>query len=311
MLEVSSPKCLICGDTSNFLVSKDKFNHNICENPECLFIFVSDPPKDFNVVYSINSDVISLQSFREELSSKFDTNKNIIYAKKIIMSNKISSLLDIGSGNGNFLLAIKSLTGIKSLVGVEPNTQKVLHSRKLGLDVRNSFFSKSIFLNEKFDLINIADVLEHVTDPRTMVRDAINLLNKDGFLLIRTPNLSSPWSRITYVVSRALDLPWSSLTPPEHISNFSNNNLTLFLRNESLEIVSKYYEPPNLIYELGQLHLVKNFRSNKTFRNLIRLFIGFTTYSLIFSFVKMMQPLLKENFSQTVLVKTLTLNTSR
>jgi SAM-dependent methyltransferase len=310
MLESPSPKCLVCYDKSNFLISKDKFDHNICKNPECLFIFVSNPPKNLNIVYKKEPDIIFLETSNEATSPDFDTNKNIIYAKKIITSNKISSLLDIGSRNGNFLLAIRNLTNIKSVVGVEPNTQAALHSKNLGIDVRNHFFSKDIFINEKFDLINIADVLEHVTDPRTMIKDAVSLLNNDGYLLIRTPNLSSQWSKITYKVSRMLDLPWSSLTPPEHISNFSNNNLTLFLRSESLEIVSKYYEPPNLIYELGQLHLVKKFRSNKSFRNLIKLFIGFYSYSLIFLFLKIVQPLLKENFSQTVLVRPLAPNVS-
>ena len=311
MSEASSQKCLVCNDTSNFLVSKDNYNHNICKNFKCSFIFVSNPPKDLYQVYHNDSGGISLETFKEAPSSKFVTNKNIIYAKKIIMNNKISKLLDIGSRNGNFLLAIKSLTKIKSVVGVEPNTQAALHIKSLGLDIRNSFFSKDIFINEKFDLINIADVFEHVTDPRTMIRDAKSLLNREGFLLIRTPNLSSLWSRITYKVSRALDLPWSSLTPPEHLSNFSNNNLALFLKSESLEIVSKYYEPPNLIYELGQLHLVKKFRSDKTIKNLRTLFIGFLSYSLIFLFLKIIQPLLRENFSQTVLVKMSIQNTSR
>ena len=311
MLKVPSHKCLVCYDLSNFLVKKDNFNHSICRNPECLFIFVSNPPKDLSGVYSKDSDVIFLDYSKEVPSLKFDINKNITYAKKIVIRNKISSVVDIGSRNGNFLLAIKNLTKIESVVGIEPNTQAALHSKNLGLDVRNNFFSKDVFKNERFDLINIADVLEHVTNPRTMIRDAVSLLNKDGFLLIRTPNLSSQWSRITYTVSKALNLPWSSLTPPEHISNFSNKNLTLFLRSESLEIVSKYYEPPNLIYELGQLHLLKKFRYDKTFRNLVKLFIGFFSYSLIFLFIKIIQPLLKENFSQTVLVKSLTPNRSR
>jgi SAM-dependent methyltransferase len=311
MLEASSPKCLVCNHTSNFLVSKDNYNHNICENSECLFIFVSNPPKDLHLVYHKDSGGIYLETFKEVPSSKFVKNKNIIYAKKIIMSNKMSKLLDIGSRNGNFLLAIKGLTKIKLVVGVEPNTQAALHSKSLGLDIRNNFFSKDIFVNEKFDLINIADVLEHVTDPRTMIRDAKSLLSSEGFLLIRTPNLSSQWSRITYKVSRALNLPWSSLTPPEHLSNFSNKNLSLFLRSESLEIVSKYYEAPHLIYELGQLHLVKKFRSDKTIRNLRTLFIGFLSYSLIFLFLKIIQPLLRENFSQTVLVKMSMQNTPR
>ena len=310
MLEGSSPKCLVCYDESTFLISKDKFDHNICKNSECLFIFVSNPPKNLNVVYKKEPDNIFVETSDEATSPKFDTNKNIMYAKKIITSNKILSLLDIGSRNGNFLLAIRDLTNVKSVVGVEPNTQAALQSKKLGIDVRNDFFSKDIFINEKFDLINIADVLEHVTDPRTMIMDAVSLLNTNGYLLIRTPNLSSQWSQITYKVSSVLGLPWSSLTPPEHISNFSNNNLILFLRSESLEIVSKYYEPPNLIYELGQLHLAKRFRSNKSFRNLIKLFIGFSSYSLIFLFLKIVQPLLKENFSQTVLVRPLAPNVS-
>ncbi len=147
MLEGSSPKCLVCYNESTFLISKDNFDHNICKNSECLFIFVSNPPKNLNAVYKKELDTIFVETSNEATSPKFDTNKNIMYAKKIIASNKISSLLDIGSRNGNFLLAITNLTNIKSVVGVEPNTQATLHSKKLGLDVRNHFFSKNIFIN--------------------------------------------------------------------------------------------------------------------------------------------------------------------
>jgi hypothetical protein len=143
-----------------------------------------------------------------------------------------------------------------------------------------------------------------------MVKDAISLLNIGGYLLIRTPNLSSQWSQITYKVSKALRLPWSSLTPPEHLSNFSSKNLNLFLKSESLEIVARYYEPPNLVYELGQLHLFRDFKSNKTLKNLTKLLIGFSSYSFIYLLLKMIQSFLKENFSQTVLARTLVKSTS-
>jgi 2-polyprenyl-3-methyl-5-hydroxy-6-metoxy-1,4-benzoquinol methylase len=297
------PNCMICGSKSKFLVLKDGFKHNICMNDNCLFIFVVPVPSNLDKVYSSYPNVCMDDLPIRQFYAGIKINKNISFSINLINSFKIESVLDIGSRNGNFLLAMKKIGRVNSAIGIEPNTSAWQYCKGLGLDVRHGFFSKEIVSNQKFDLINIADVIEHVTNPRLFIREATQLLNQNGLILIRTPNLSSYWSKITYKLSIVLRLPWSSLTPPEHIYNFSKNNLTNFLESESLEIQSIYFEPPNLLYELGQLHLIKQYRKERSLRRAFKFLVGFSAYTLVFVFLKLLQPILKENFSQTILVK--------
>jgi len=284
-------------------MSKDGYDHNICVNSNCKFIFVTPTPNNLREVYK-NDLGISLDGFGSPfVRKKIELTKNVRFALSLIDLFKIRSVLDVGSRNGNFLLAMSNIGKVNLAIGIEPNTQAWQYCKRLGLDVRHGFFSKEIVDLKKFDLINMADVIEHVSDPRQMLREANELLNQNGFLLIRTPNLSSLWSKITLVISSALKLPWSSLTPPEHISNFSRANLVKFLESESFEIQSVYFEPPNLFYELGQLHLFKRLKIDKNISSFTKFIVGFSMYTLIFAFLKLVQPILRENFSQTFLVK--------
>lgn len=297
------PNCLICSSKSKFLVLKDGFKHNICINDNCLFIFVVPVPDNLDKVYSTHPNIRTEDINLRQLDVGIKKNKNISFSLNLINSSRISSVLDIGSRNGNFLLAIKKSGRVLSAIGIEPNSSAWQYCRSLGLDVRHGFFSKEIVGNQKFDLINMADVIEHVTNPRIFIKQATQLLNQNGLILIRTPNLSSYWSKITYMLSRILRIPWSSLTPPEHIYNFSNDNLINFLESELLEVQSIYFEPPDLLYELGQLHLIKEFRKERSLVSAFKLLAGFSSYTIVFVFLKLLQPALKQNFSQTVLVK--------
>lgn len=291
--------CILCQYTAVFFMEKDNYQHYRCENKECKFIFVYPPPVDLDQVY--NRDISRLNQIKMHDDSKIKLTRNIKYIKKLVKQEKVQKLLDVGSSEGKLLLALQNFNMVA--MGVEANISAANNCRKLGLQVEDGFFTKEKFAGQKFQLINFADVIEHVAEPKLMLQDALSILELDGLIVIRTPNLDSLWSKLTLIISNISSIPWSSLTPPKHLSNFSHKNLKDFLRLDELRLENTFFEPPTLFYELGQLHLLRDFRQTKSFRNLGRLFLGYAWYTFTFILLKAISPITHKNFSQTVTVR--------
>ena len=98
-------------------------------------------------------------------------------------------VLDIGCGEGLLSEAIKEKFPKAIIWGVEiePNASQEAEKR---LDhVLNASFSKELFKEERFDLILMADVIEHVENPETFLLDAKELLSQGGVLVASVPNI--------------------------------------------------------------------------------------------------------------------------
>jgi SAM-dependent methyltransferase len=139
--------------------------------------------------------------------------------KKFSISQK---LLDIGCGNGDFLYSAKT-TG-REVTGVEIDTEAASIARAKGLDVRTGDISVLDSDKESFDIITLGHVIEHVHDPLSLLRKCYQLLKKNGYIWIDTPNIDSEGHRI-------YGLNWKDLDPPRHIILFSYESLRMALRN--------------------------------------------------------------------------------
>jgi len=105
-----------------------------------------------------------------------------------------SRLLDVGAASGIFLnLARKA--GFQ-VTGIEPSAALVADAEKLfGLKLFCGTVEQFI-ANEKFAVITVLDVLEHVTDPGDFLTVLSRVLAPGGMLVIVTPDISSLAARI-------------------------------------------------------------------------------------------------------------------
>ena len=88
------------------------------------------------------------------------------------MNNKLT-VLDIGCGNGNFLIALKKMK-FKKLFGFDADS-KILNeikdkNIKTFVSNFNNFFLNKTISNLKFDYIFLHDVLEHSYDPSKLLK---------------------------------------------------------------------------------------------------------------------------------------------
>ena len=98
-----------------------------------------------------------------------------------------AGILDIGSGMGHFLARFKQ-AGLHNLIGIEPSPAAVELARNIhGVEIRNTTVDAFV-TDERFQLISLCGVLEHIADLRSSLAKIADLLTDDGFLFIAVPD---------------------------------------------------------------------------------------------------------------------------
>lgn len=110
-----------------------------------------------------------------------------------------STVLDYGSGRGHGLVAIRERLGSDRIVSVDTHAP-YLEAQRLALAAGESatpyeFLNLSKpplpFANETFDAIFFMHVIEHIDNPEQLLGEMHRVLQKDGTLLMATPNLKN------------------------------------------------------------------------------------------------------------------------
>ena len=96
-----------------------------------------------------------------------------------------SKILDVGCGFGS--VSGELIRRGHTVYGMEVNTEAVAELHKLGFKVLEQDITKPFNLNEKFDVILILDVLEHVFDPTAILHECRKVLAEGGSIIISVP----------------------------------------------------------------------------------------------------------------------------
>jgi 2-polyprenyl-3-methyl-5-hydroxy-6-metoxy-1,4-benzoquinol methylase len=131
-------------------------------------------------------------------------------------------LLEIGCGHGNFLREARDAGyGVQ---GLDYSAHAAATAnRNLGCEaVRVGTSPDGQFEAGSFDVCLLADVIEHVRDPRRFLADLVPLLDRDGVVYLATPNLDS-------VSAKAMGRRWMEYKV-EHLYYFSARSITRLLR---------------------------------------------------------------------------------
>jgi SAM-dependent methyltransferase len=101
------------------------------------------------------------------------------------------TLLDIGCVGG---LAFDELSQFGEVYGIEPDPHLVDSCPKWRNRVTLAMFDRQYQPDQKFDLITMLDVLEHIEDDGDALAHVHELLNPGGYLILTVPALQSLWS---------------------------------------------------------------------------------------------------------------------
>ncbi|MEW6102530.1 MAG: class I SAM-dependent methyltransferase [bacterium] len=105
--------------------------------------------------------------------------------KKLLKSVKITSLLDVGCGNGKRLSMFLKDRKIDEVWGIDLSKEAILQTKKLipkgnfvALDIQKDFLAKT------FDLVMCCDVIEHLQEDTAALTNMAKMTNK--YLIITT-----------------------------------------------------------------------------------------------------------------------------
>ena len=111
------------------------------------------------------------------------------------------------------------------------------------------------FKEKDFDVIIMNHVIEHLSDPVSVIKEIYSILKPGGKLIIGTPDFDCG-------AARRYGDKFRLLNDPTHISLFSNDSMHRFLRNHNFKINKVEY--PYFDTEWFNLNTLKAMLNNKT-----------------------------------------------
>jgi len=151
------------------------------------------------------------------------------------------AILDVGSGRGELLAAAKA-EGIPRVVGLELSSSMIEYAKeKFGVEVVGEVIEDfAAHTSEKFDVIVLNAVLEHVYNPDSMISACADLLSPGGMLYIDIPNEEHLLARVGGLINRIRNRPdifiLSPTFPPYHVFGFSKRSLQALLSKYGFKI---------------------------------------------------------------------------
>ena len=153
-----------------------------------------------------------------------------------------SRLLDIGAGSGIFIQEAAKHGYVAT--GIEPSEYLVNQAKQDGLNIVMGTFPDDC-PKEKYDLIFLTDVIEHIANPLPMLKCLPDYLTPNGKVIITTPDVSS-------ILARVLGKNWWHYRVA-HIGYYNKNTLGYIMERAGFVPVrwkyAKWYFSPKYIME--------------------------------------------------------------
>lgn len=189
---------------------------------------ITDPPVDKaelqkiysqTYLYPIHLLALGEKKYRARAMAKFiRTNAPSVSHKKV---------LEIGCMFGYLLQELKSEYHVK---GIDIGQDAVTYCKTNNLDVDDisieDYISNS---REKFDIIVISHVLEHLLRPDQVLNQLHERLNPGGKIFILVPNYKS-------ITAKVFGSSWGWWQVPVHINHFNKKSLSVLAHNSGFEV---------------------------------------------------------------------------
>ncbi len=122
--------------------------------------------------------------------------KKVDYAKKgtrvyeaSCLVNDCDKILDVGCGDGAIYSLIKEKCKNYYGIDISKTALSQIKDKKVNTKVVNINEQKLPFQDNFFDYVVCLDVIEHVFDPVNLVDELFRVTQKEGFVIISTPNI--------------------------------------------------------------------------------------------------------------------------
>ena len=238
-------KCPICASndvayfsTANdveYFTTPESFDFFRCS--ECDILFLDPMPFDkLDEIYPKNYysfHVSKGRSIAQRVKQLLD-DRTFSALTKDIAGPRLSAL-DVGGGSGWLLNDLKRAdprVDRTHVVDLDSRAEKI--AQENGHVYHLTTFEK-LETNERFDVILMLNLIEHVTDPIGVLRKAKSLLKPGGRVWIKTPNFDSWDARLFKHRS------WGGFHTPRHFVLFTKDSLVKHCQAAGFTVASSEY----------------------------------------------------------------------
>lgn len=213
--------------TKDHLVTQETFN--LVKDSTYDMLITEPQPKSLDDYYQEENYISHSDDVKSVFEKIYQIVKSYTLRKKIKLINQFSlngkNILDIGCGTGEFLAYAKNNNW--KTFGVEPN----LKARQKALEKKLTIVEKLELPNtNKFDVITLWHVLEHLPNLQEQIVKIKNLLSDEGTLIIAVPNYKS-YDAAYYKEN------WAAYDTPRHLWHFSQNSITEIFNEHNFKVV--------------------------------------------------------------------------
>ncbi|WP_436917329.1 class I SAM-dependent methyltransferase [Acinetobacter schindleri] len=190
--------------------------------------------------------IIGNEKFYNSLQKKswyyLDEKEEYYYTQRFI--NKYDKVLEIGSGKGAF----SKIINCAQYVGLDFSRNAKALAEKNGILIHNESIENFSKKNkEKFDVVVNFQVLEHVSNPKSFIENSLEVIKKDGLMIIAVPSESS---FLRYVTNGVLNMP------PHHVTRWSDETFHYIANKYELKLVDLYHEKLQDIHKNWFIHTI-------------------------------------------------------
>jgi hypothetical protein len=191
--------------------------------------------QDNNGIYRNEKDVVvsypetandAFFSFEDD--SPWFNQRNDLIIEILNRNNLSGNFLDIGGGNGFQAKVLSESTIVKNVHLVEPGYNGCLNAKKRGINnVYCGIFQDFDFEQNQIDICGLFDVIEHIEDDLSFLKDLFNCMKYSSHVVINVPAFQFLWS----------DTDINS----GHFRRYTHNDLERIKKSTGFEVVDSGY----------------------------------------------------------------------
>ena len=216
--------CRVCG-SSNLTLHMAVAGETLDRCSHCGFVQVRDEPDDHTLHSIYSAAYFAHAKYRDQRALAMEHQRRLDLMARFVSEG--AKVLDAGCSIGDFVYSAKTKY---EMYGIDISAAAIDQAQAKNPELSDRLVAgrleNSGHANECFDAICLWDVIEHLWNPTAVVHDLLARLNPKGYLLISTPAIDAP-------IARMMGKYWAFMTPPEHLSFFTQKSFRLLFEDQA------------------------------------------------------------------------------
>jgi SAM-dependent methyltransferase len=230
--------CPVCG-SSNYRIRKTRDGLKMGYCADCTLAFADPLLKGAGKDVGNANSSITQSDYYDMILEQYEAQSELANTKvplvmsywSDIMGRAPLSVIESGCGTGQYYQAWKKAGVQWKGVEVNQNMLDFCRSRNMPVEEFDAIFN----YGEKYDVIYMSQVLEHILEPLDFLKKIGSLLNKGGILHLDVPNQDSITSQ--YRQMNLFHNEYGFVQPMHHLIAYTRRSLQLLLQKCNYDVI--------------------------------------------------------------------------